>query len=150
MQVGYDLIITNFANGDVIGHTSNNAAKVECAQWWMKRLAKFYLLLHLLVMIPSFWLIMATLEWMITEDGSATCRPYYQPGAIYLPSCGWQGNGSPTGWNSGRCCPRLYCISSVLNNLPKWMERIYSRHGSPGNAQKSISNYFGWLGIWTR
>jgi 2,3-bisphosphoglycerate-independent phosphoglycerate mutase len=28
----YDLIITNFANGDVIGHTANNIAKVKCAE----------------------------------------------------------------------------------------------------------------------
>jgi 2,3-bisphosphoglycerate-independent phosphoglycerate mutase len=27
----YDFIVTNFANGDVIGHTSNNDAKVQCA-----------------------------------------------------------------------------------------------------------------------
>jgi 2,3-bisphosphoglycerate-independent phosphoglycerate mutase len=27
----YDLIVTNFANGDVIGHTSNDHAKIECA-----------------------------------------------------------------------------------------------------------------------
>jgi 2,3-bisphosphoglycerate-independent phosphoglycerate mutase len=27
----YDLIVTNFANGDVIGHTSNNDAKIQCA-----------------------------------------------------------------------------------------------------------------------
>ena len=27
----YDLIVANFANGDVIGHTSNNAAKLKCA-----------------------------------------------------------------------------------------------------------------------
>ena len=27
----YDFIVTNFANGDVIGHTSNNAAKLRCA-----------------------------------------------------------------------------------------------------------------------
>ncbi len=27
----YDFIVTNFANGDVIGHTSNNDAKVRCA-----------------------------------------------------------------------------------------------------------------------
>jgi 2,3-bisphosphoglycerate-independent phosphoglycerate mutase len=27
----YDLIVTNFANGDVIGHTANNEAKVRCA-----------------------------------------------------------------------------------------------------------------------
>jgi len=29
----YDLIVTNFANGDVIGHTANNKAKVECASF---------------------------------------------------------------------------------------------------------------------
>jgi len=28
----YDLVITNFANGDVIGHTSNNIAKIKCAE----------------------------------------------------------------------------------------------------------------------
>ena len=28
----YDLIVTNFANGDVIGHTSNPSAKIKCAQ----------------------------------------------------------------------------------------------------------------------
>jgi len=28
---GYDFIVTNFANGDVIGHTSNDGAKVACA-----------------------------------------------------------------------------------------------------------------------
>jgi 2,3-bisphosphoglycerate-independent phosphoglycerate mutase len=27
----YDLIVTNFANGDVIGHTANGAAKIQCA-----------------------------------------------------------------------------------------------------------------------
>lgn len=29
---GYDLIVTNFANGDVIGHTSNDTAKLETAR----------------------------------------------------------------------------------------------------------------------
>lgn len=29
---GYDFIVTNFANGDVIGHTSNANAKIECAK----------------------------------------------------------------------------------------------------------------------
>ncbi len=28
----YDLIVTNFANGDVIGHTSNREAKIRCAE----------------------------------------------------------------------------------------------------------------------
>ncbi|MDO9087021.1 MAG: sulfatase-like hydrolase/transferase [Anaerolineaceae bacterium] len=32
IERGYDLIITNFANGDVIGHTANTEAKVRCAE----------------------------------------------------------------------------------------------------------------------
>lgn len=32
MTDGYDLIITNFANGDVIGHTANREAKIQCAE----------------------------------------------------------------------------------------------------------------------
>ena len=28
---GFDLIVTNFANGDVIGHTANREAKIKCA-----------------------------------------------------------------------------------------------------------------------
>ena len=32
IQEDYDLIVTNFANGDVIGHTANNEAKIKCAQ----------------------------------------------------------------------------------------------------------------------
>ncbi len=31
MEQGYDFIVTNFANGDVIGHTSNDEAKIKCA-----------------------------------------------------------------------------------------------------------------------
>lgn len=31
LHQGYDLIVTNFANGDVIGHTSNRDAKLKCA-----------------------------------------------------------------------------------------------------------------------
>lgn len=33
VQRGTDLIITNFANGDVIGHTSNHNAKIKCAEY---------------------------------------------------------------------------------------------------------------------
>lgn len=32
IQQGYDLIVTNFANGDVIGHTANREAKIQCAE----------------------------------------------------------------------------------------------------------------------
>jgi len=32
LEQRYDLIVTNFANGDVIGHTANRAAKIKCAE----------------------------------------------------------------------------------------------------------------------
>jgi 2,3-bisphosphoglycerate-independent phosphoglycerate mutase len=31
LEQKYDLIVTNFANGDVIGHTANREAKIQCA-----------------------------------------------------------------------------------------------------------------------
>lgn len=31
LQDGVDLVVTNFANGDVIGHTANREAKIKCA-----------------------------------------------------------------------------------------------------------------------
>ena len=36
----YDLIVTNFANGDVIGHTSNREAKIKCAEILDKHLGR--------------------------------------------------------------------------------------------------------------
>ncbi len=36
----YDLIVTNFANGDVIGHTPNRDAKIKCAEFVDARLGQ--------------------------------------------------------------------------------------------------------------
>ncbi|HEY5271535.1 MAG TPA: hypothetical protein VII97_14445 [Anaerolineales bacterium] len=36
----YDLIVTNFANGDVIGHTANREAKIQCASLVDRRLGQ--------------------------------------------------------------------------------------------------------------
>ncbi len=36
----YDFIVTNFANGDVIGHTSNREAKIQCASIVDKQLGR--------------------------------------------------------------------------------------------------------------
>lgn len=40
LQQGIDCIVTNFANGDVIGHTSNSEAKIACAQAVDEHLAR--------------------------------------------------------------------------------------------------------------
>ncbi len=67
---GFDLIVTNFANGDVIGHTDNNFAKVKCAEYIDK-----YLQLVVSYAREKGYLVMVTadhgnLEVMITEDGT--------------------------------------------------------------------------------
>jgi 2,3-bisphosphoglycerate-independent phosphoglycerate mutase len=40
LEKKYDLIVTNFANGDVLGHTSNNEAKIQCANLVDRRLGQ--------------------------------------------------------------------------------------------------------------
>jgi 2,3-bisphosphoglycerate-independent phosphoglycerate mutase len=40
IEQGYDLIVTNFANGDVIGHTANREAKLACAGFVDARLGQ--------------------------------------------------------------------------------------------------------------
>jgi 2,3-bisphosphoglycerate-independent phosphoglycerate mutase len=66
---GYDLIITNFANGDVIGHTANSQAKIQCAEHVDKHLGKV-----VKQAIQKDYVIAITadhgnLELMLTEDG---------------------------------------------------------------------------------
>jgi 2,3-bisphosphoglycerate-independent phosphoglycerate mutase len=65
-----DLIVANFANGDVIGHTSNNAAKIKCAEYIDAALGQV-----VRQAIAEDYVIMVTadhgnLEEMIRPDGS--------------------------------------------------------------------------------
>jgi 2,3-bisphosphoglycerate-independent phosphoglycerate mutase len=67
---GYDLIVTNFANGDVIGHTQNNAAKVRCAEVvdaHLGRLVEAALAADVLVLVTADH---GNLEQMITPQGT--------------------------------------------------------------------------------
>jgi len=69
LRDGIDLVITNFANGDVIGHTSNNAAKIKCAEYIdqaLDRVVKEALEQDYVVAITADH---GNLEEMITEDG---------------------------------------------------------------------------------
>ncbi len=66
----YDLIVTNFANGDAIGHTSNNAAKIKCAEYIDSHLEKI-----LQPALTADFAVLVTadhgnLEEMIQPDGS--------------------------------------------------------------------------------
>ena len=70
LQQGYDLIITNFANPDVIGHTANCEAKIRCA-----RIVDGYLGQVVNAALQAGYVVMITadhgnLEVMTKEDGT--------------------------------------------------------------------------------
>lgn len=70
-QQRYDLIVTNFANGDVIGHTANSAAKIACAEAVDVHLQK---VVEAAVACDDVVLITAdhgNLEEMVTPEGGA-------------------------------------------------------------------------------
>ena len=70
IQNKVDFIVTNFANGDVIGHTQNHAAKIKCASIIDQRLGQV-----VDAAISAGYVILVTadhgnLEEMINPDGS--------------------------------------------------------------------------------
>ena len=69
-HVGYDFIVANFANGDVIGHTSNRDAKIKCAE-----VVDFHLGHVIDTALSANYLVFVTadhgnLEQLFTADGN--------------------------------------------------------------------------------
>ncbi len=69
MQEGYEFILANFANGDVIGHTQDKSAKIECA-----RLVDAYLGKAIQSALSAQYLVLVTadhgnLEQLYTPEG---------------------------------------------------------------------------------
>lgn len=70
IQARYDLIVTNFANGDVIGHTANREAKIKCAEIVDESLGKV-----VQAALAADYVVLVTadhgnLEKLVNEDGS--------------------------------------------------------------------------------
>ena len=70
IKQGYEFIVTNFANGDVIGHTANQDAKIKCAEIidaHLGRLLEAALSANYVVLVTADH---GNLEEMLTPDGS--------------------------------------------------------------------------------
>lgn len=81
IDLKYDLIITNFANGDVIGHTANCQAKIQCAEAvdkWLGRVVNKAFEAGTVVMITADH---GNLEEMLHPDG----RPHVSHTANPVP-----------------------------------------------------------------
>ena len=69
IEQGFPLIVTNFANGDVIGHTANHQAKIRCAKFVDQQLG-----LVVDSALAAGYVVLLTadhgnLETLLTEDG---------------------------------------------------------------------------------
>jgi 2,3-bisphosphoglycerate-independent phosphoglycerate mutase len=84
IKEGYELIITNFANGDVIGHTQDANAKVKCAEYIDQ-----YLSLLVNTAITANYAVLITadhgnLETMYNPDGSPNVSHTNNPVPLLL------------------------------------------------------------------
>jgi 2,3-bisphosphoglycerate-independent phosphoglycerate mutase len=70
IEKGYDFIVTNFANGDVIGHTANNAAKVKCAALVDQHLGRVVQAARQAGYVTLITADHGNLELMTTPDGT--------------------------------------------------------------------------------
>ena len=66
----FDLIVTNFANGDVIGHTSNREAKIACAELVDARLAQVVAAAEAADVVTIVTADHGNLELMVNPDGT--------------------------------------------------------------------------------
>ena len=70
IEQSFDFIVANFANGDVIGHTANNEAKVRCAalvDHWLGQVVNAANAAGYITLITADH---GNLEQMVTPDGS--------------------------------------------------------------------------------
>jgi 2,3-bisphosphoglycerate-independent phosphoglycerate mutase len=69
LQEGYNLVVANFANGDVLGHTQNREAKIECAALVDNRLGQVIDAAQALGTVTLVTADHGNLEEMIRPDG---------------------------------------------------------------------------------
>ena len=85
----YDLIVTNFANGDVIGHTSNREAKIQCASlvdWRLGQVVEAAKAANYVVLITADH---GNLEELTNTDGTPNVAHTSNPVPFILvdPAC---------------------------------------------------------------
>jgi 2,3-bisphosphoglycerate-independent phosphoglycerate mutase len=71
IEMGYDLIVANFANGDVIGHTQNRDAKIKCAELvdaWLGQIVSAALAADYVILVTADH---GNVEEMTKPDGTA-------------------------------------------------------------------------------
>jgi 2,3-bisphosphoglycerate-independent phosphoglycerate mutase len=107
----YDLIVTNFANGDVIGHTDNREAKIQCASLVDRRLGQVVEAAKVANYVVLFTADHGNLEEMINPDGSPNVAHTANHVPFILVDPAWS---STVGLRDGRLADLAPTILSAL------------------------------------
>jgi 2,3-bisphosphoglycerate-independent phosphoglycerate mutase len=89
LEEKYDLIVTNFANGDVIGHTSNNEAKIQCASLVDSRLGQLLDAARRAGYVTLITADHGNLEEMTNPDGTPNIAHTTNPVPFILVDPAW-------------------------------------------------------------
>jgi len=111
IKEGYEFIVTNFANGDVIGHTQNPLAKIKCAETidtHLGRLVDTAISANYTVLITADH---GNLEQMFNPDGSPNVSHTANPVPLLLIT---PDNDPSIGLNSGSLADVAPTILSIL------------------------------------
>jgi len=140
----YDLIVTNFANGDVIGHTANNEAKIKCAAIVDAALGRV-----VDAAVAAGYVILITadhgnLEEMITPEGTANVAHTTNPVQFILID---QNAESTAKLNNGKLADVAPTILAALGvDQPAEMtgETLAPNHNWQGKRQVLLIILDGW------
>jgi 2,3-bisphosphoglycerate-independent phosphoglycerate mutase len=132
----YDLIVTNFANGDVIGHTSNNEAKVRCAEIVDNQLGG---VIQRALAADYVTLVTAdhgNLEEMTNPDGTPNVSHTANPVPFILIDDKVEGKGSLVDGKLADIAPTILNLLSCPK--PKTMDGINLAPGYQGTSKRKV------------
>ena len=143
----YDLIVTNFANGDVIGHTANREAKIQCASLVDHRLGQV-----VEAALASDYVVLITadhgnLELMTNPDGTPHVAHTTNPVPFILID---PRSSAPVRLQEGMLADVAPTVLSALDIAqPAVMigeNLVLEYHW--GGKRRVIAGHPGWLGHW--
>ena len=125
---GTRLIITNFANGDVIGHTASREAKVRCAEFVDRHLEEV-----VTEALGSGYVVLITadhgnIEELYTEDGSPHVSHTTNPVALFIIDPHGPDNVSPIGGKLADVAPTILQILNIAKTEAMTGENLVPQH----------------------
>lgn len=144
IQVGYDLIVTNFANGDVIGHTSNREAKIQCAEAVDHHLGEVVTNAEATGYVIAVTADHGNLEVLLTEDGKPHVSHTANPVPLILIDPGSSQPLRPSNGTLADLAPTLLPAMGV--DVPYAMNghNLISNHSFGGKRKVLLIILDGW------